>query len=282
MNEIKIDMFTHSDWFGNDIYVSLKGNVYCMYHFDDIKYLIMDMDMSLEELKNIEDFDRVTSEVLVYWMYGDDYLEDRFKQSVRTIVAEYEENPKEFFKKYNTKGRNQIGVDSMENKKELRTVSPAEFITAWNEMEQRWINEDNEDYTQKIYNQEINIELPLLGIKTKLWWCPHMVECFDDMFKSMIDDDYFKLLVEKEQCYSTGGGFWIAEVPFEYGDKSLVMVVDNEHSDEWAVYQNVIKDNGKFESVEYDELLVESCHSKNILPDWQIYYIRALQLLADR
>ena len=41
MNEIKIDMFTHSDWFGNDIYVSLKGNVYCMYHFDDIKYLIM-------------------------------------------------------------------------------------------------------------------------------------------------------------------------------------------------------------------------------------------------
>lgn len=166
--------------------------------------------------------------------------------------------------------------------KKIKTVSPAEFITAWNEMEQRWINEDNEDYTQKIYNQEINIELPLLGIKTKLWWCPHTVECFDDMFKSMIDDDYFKLLVEKEQCYSTGGGFWIAEVPFEYEDKSFVMVVDNEHSDEWAVYQNVLKDNGKFESVEYDELLEFTGNANNILPDFQIYYIRALQLLADR
>ena len=77
-----------------------------MYHFDDIKYLIMDMDMTIEELKNVEDFDRPTSEVLVYWMYGDDYLEDRFKQSVREIVSEYEENPKEFFKKYNTKNRN--------------------------------------------------------------------------------------------------------------------------------------------------------------------------------
>ena len=106
MVEMKVDMFIHSNWFGNDIYVSLNGNVYCMYHFDDIKYLIMDMDMTLEELKNIEDFDRPTSEVLVYWMYGDDYLEDRFKQSVQEIVAEYEENSKEFFKKYNTKNRN--------------------------------------------------------------------------------------------------------------------------------------------------------------------------------
>lgn len=101
-----MEEFMYSTWFGSDIYVSSNGNVYCMYHFDDIKYLIMDMDMTFEELKNIDDFDRPTSEVLVYWMYAEDYLEDRFKQSVREIVAEYEENPKEFFKKYNTKGRN--------------------------------------------------------------------------------------------------------------------------------------------------------------------------------
>lgn len=98
--------FIYSTWFGNDIYVSPNGNVYCMYHFDDVKYLIMDMDMTLEELKNVDDFDRVTSEVLVYWMYGENYLEDSFKKSVREIVAEYEQNPKVFFKKYNTKGRN--------------------------------------------------------------------------------------------------------------------------------------------------------------------------------
>ena len=100
------NMFMYSTWFGNDIYVSKDGNVYCMYHFDDVKYLIMDMDMTLDDLKNIDDFDRPTSEILVYWMYGEDYLEERFKQSVREIIAEYEENPKKFFKKYNTKERN--------------------------------------------------------------------------------------------------------------------------------------------------------------------------------
>lgn len=98
--------FIHSSWFATDTYISPNNNVYCLYHFDDAKYLIMDMDMTLEELKNIEDFDKSTSEVLVYWMYGEDYLEDRFKQSVREIIAEYEKEPKEFFKKYNTKGRN--------------------------------------------------------------------------------------------------------------------------------------------------------------------------------
>lgn len=170
--------------------------------------------------------------------------------------------------------------------KKIKTVLPTEFITAWNDMEKYWVNNDGDNdensYYNRIINQPINIELPLLGIKTELFWCPPTVECLDDMFKRMVEETYFDLLVEKEDCFNTGGGIWLAEVPFEYGDKSLVMVVDNEHSDEWAVYQNVLKDNGKYESVEYDELLVESCHSKNILPDWQIYYIRALQLLADR
>ena len=34
-----MEEFMYSTWFGNDIYVSPNGNVYCMYHFDDIKYL---------------------------------------------------------------------------------------------------------------------------------------------------------------------------------------------------------------------------------------------------
>ena len=103
---MKFDLFTRSSWFGNDIYVSLSGNIYCLYIFDGIKCLIMDEDMTFDELKDVDNFDRCTSEVMVYWMYSEDYMEDSFMQSVRDIVAEYEENPKEFFKKYNTKGRN--------------------------------------------------------------------------------------------------------------------------------------------------------------------------------
>lgn len=179
-----------------------------------------------------------------------------------------------------------VKVTEISKKKEIKIVSPAEFITVWSEMENYWMNNDGDNdensYYNRIINQPINIELPLLGIKTELFWCPPTVECLDDMFKRMVDEEYFNLLVEKEQCYYTGGGIWLSEVPFEYGGKSLVMVVDNENSDEWAVYQNVLKDNGKYESVEHDELLVSSCFSKNIFPDWQIYYIRALQLLADR
>lgn len=331
---MKVDMFTHSEWFGNDIYISSKDNIYCLYPFDGIKLLVVDEDMTFEHYKKViegTEEPKEMSNVLVYWMFADMDTEEQRHETIRKIVTEYEENPKEFFKKYNTKDRNQIGginmkeykvklnmseeytieannkeeaekiardkfgndylIDNVEvketnKKKEMRTVTPAEFITAWNDMEKYWINNDGDNdensYYNRIINQPINIELPLLGIKANFTWCPPTVECFDDMFKRMIEETYFDLLVEKEQCYYTGGGIWLAEVPFEYGDKSLVMVVDNEHSDEWAVYQNVLKDNGKFESVEYDELLVESCHSKNILPDWQIYYIRALQLLADR
>lgn len=99
-------MFMYSEWFGNEIYVSPSGNIYCLYPFDDVKYLIMDMDMTFDELKDVDNFDRCTSEVLVYWMYAEDYMQDSFMQSVRKIIEEYEENPKEFFKKYNTKGRN--------------------------------------------------------------------------------------------------------------------------------------------------------------------------------
>ena len=170
--------------------------------------------------------------------------------------------------------------------KKIKTVSPSEFITSWNEMEKYWVNNDGDDdensYYNKIINQEINIELPLLGIKANFTWCPTTVECFDDMFKQMIEETYVDLLVTKEDCFNTGGGIWLAEVPFEYGDKSLVMVVDNEDSTEWAIYQNVLKDNGKYESVEYDELMEFTGNANNILPDFQIYYIRALQLLADR
>lgn len=170
--------------------------------------------------------------------------------------------------------------------KKIKTVPPTEFITAWNDMERYWVNNDGDNdensYYNRIINQPINIELPLLGIKTELFWCPPTVECLDDMFKRMVEETYFDLLVEKEDCFNTGGGIWLAEVPFEYGDKSLVMVVDNEDSTEWAIYQNVLKDNGKYESVEYDELMEFTGNANDILPDFQIYYIRALQLLADR
>lgn len=170
--------------------------------------------------------------------------------------------------------------------KKIKTVSPAEFFTKWKEMEDYWVKNDGDmdenSYYNRIINQPINLELPLLGIKTELFWCPPTVECIDELYQRMIDETYIDLLVEKEQCNYTGGGFWIAEVPFEYADKSLVMVVDNEHTDIWAVYQNVLKDNGKYESVEYDELLVESLDANHIVEDWQIYYIKALQLLAER
>ena len=170
--------------------------------------------------------------------------------------------------------------------KKIKTVPPTEFITAWNDMEKYWVNNDGDNdensYYNRIINQPINIELPLLGIKTELFWCPPTVECLDDMFKRMVEETYFDLLVEKEDCFSTGGGIWLAEVPFEYGDKSLVMVVNNEDSSEWAIYQNVLKDNGKYESVEYEELMEFTGNANKILPDFQIYYIRALQLLADR
>jgi hypothetical protein len=101
------------------------------------------------------------------------------------------------------------------------------------------------------------------------------------MFAMMIDDEYFDLLVKEEQCYYTGGGIWLAEVPFEYDNESLVMVVDNEDSSVWAVYQNVLKDNGIYDSVEHSELLINSLDAAHIFPDWQIYYIKALQLLAN-
>lgn len=291
MKDIKIAMFTHSEWFGNDIYISPNDNIYCLYPFNNgICTLIMDENMKFETYKNIiegtEEPKEVMCGVMVYWMYSEVGTEEEIHETIRKIVAEYEENSESFFKKYNTKGRNQIGVDSMENKKELRTVSPAEFITAWNDMEKYWVNNDGDNdensYYNRIINQPINIELPLLGIKTELFWCPPTVNCFDDMFKKMIEETYVDLLVTKEDCFNTGGGIWLAEVPFEYGDKSLVMVVDNEDSTEWAIYQNVLKDNGKYDSVEYDELMEFTGNANDILPDFQIYYIRALQLLADR
>ena len=248
----------------------------------------MDEGMKFEQYKNIiegiEEPKDVMCGTMVYWMYSEMDSEEEIHKTVRDIVADYEANSKEFFKKYNSRDRLKEVV--VMEKKEMKMVSPAEFITQWKEMEDYWVKNDGDmdenSYYNQIINQPINIELPLLGIKTELFWCPPTVEGLDDIFARMIDDTYFDLLVEKEQCSYTGGGIWLAEVPFEYSDKFLVMVVDNEDSSVWTVYQNVLKGNGKWESVEYDELLVESGEANHVLPDWQIYYIRALQLLSER
>lgn len=173
-----------------------------------------------------------------------------------------------------------------DEKEKAKNVSPAEFITRWYEMKEYWLNNDGDDdensYYNRIVNQPINIELPLLGIKTELYWCPPTVECLDNMFQRMIDETYFNLFVEEKQCICTGGGIYLAKVPFEYNGKSYVMVVSSENSKEWAVYQNVLKDNGKYDAVEYDELMEFTGDANDIFPDFQIYYIEALQLLANR
>lgn len=286
---MQINMFMYSEWFRNNIYVSPNDNIYCLYPFNnDICLLIMDEGMKFEQYKNIiegiEEPKDVMCGTMVYWMYSEMDSEEEIHKTVRDIVADYEANSKEFFKKYNSRDRLKEVV--VMEKKEMKMVSPAEFITQWKEMEDYWVKNDGDmdenSYYNQIINQPINIELPLLGIKTELFWCPPTVEGLDDIFARMIDDTYFDLLVEKEQCSYTGGGIWLAEVPFEYSDKFLVMVVDNEDSSVWTVYQNVLKGNGKWESVEYDELLVESGEANHVLPDWQIYYIRALQLLSER
>ena len=291
MIEMKIDMFTYSEWAGNYIYVSPNNNVYGLYSFDNgMKTLIIDEDMSFNHYQDVVNERaelKEMSDVMVYWLYSEsNFNTEEFRQTIRYIVAEYEENPKEFFKKYNVKGRNQMRIDVVKGKKELRTVSNAEFITAWNDMEKYWAENDGDmdenSYYNKIINQPINIELPLLGIKTELFWCPPTVECFDDMFKRMIEDEYVDLLVKEEKCYYTGGGIWIAEVPFEYDGESLVMVAENIYSNEYAVYRNILKDNGKYDSVEYEELMKYTGNANEIEPDFQIYYIRALQLLANR
>lgn len=49
MKDIKIAMFTHSEWFGNDIYISPNENIYCLYPFNNgICTLIMDEDIKFE------------------------------------------------------------------------------------------------------------------------------------------------------------------------------------------------------------------------------------------
>ena len=285
---MKIDMFMHSEWFNNDIYVSPNENIYCLYPFNDgVCTLIMDEGMKIEQYKNIIEGNEEPGDTMcgsmVYWFYSELSSIGEFYKTVREIVAKYEENLEEFFKKYNSKNR--LDGNEIMEKKEMRTVSPAEFITKWNEMEKYWINDesdgDENSYYNKIINQDISIGLPLLGIKTNLFWCTPTVECLDDMFERMIEDEYFDLLVEEEKCYYTGGGIWLAEVPFVYNDKSMVMVVDNEDTNVWAVYENALKDNGIYDSVEHGELLINSSDAAHIIPDWQTYYIKALQLLAS-
>lgn len=213
-----------------------------------------------------------TWEVFVGFFAGASFINESFLNETDQIVKNYVDKfEEEHFKK---------------EEKKMRTVKSPEFIRMWNEMEQYWINNDGDNdessYYNRIINQDIIIELPLLGIRTELFWCPPTVEGIDEIIRRMIEDEYFDLLVQKETCYYTGSGIWIAEVPFLYDDKPMVMVVDNEDTNIWTVYQNALKDNGKWESVEYDELMVTSFDADHILPDFQKYYMRALQLLAER
>lgn len=60
------------------------------------------------------------------------------------------------------------------------------------------------------------------------------------------------------------------------------MVVDNKNSSEWTVYRNLLKDNDEYERVEHDALIAFTGNANDIFPEFQFYYIRALQLLANR
>lgn len=175
-------------------------------------------------------------------------------------------------------------VITEEVKKEIKSVSPSEFFTKWKEMLKVFNETFETDMArhETILNQQVNIELPALGIKTELPFCPPTIEALNKLYKELITDEYVGYIVQKEQYVCTGGGIYLAEVPFEYDNRNFVMVVNNEDSTEWAVYQNVLKYNGKYESVEYDELMEFTGNANNIYPDFQIYYIRALQLLANR
>lgn len=217
------------------------------------------------------DIDEDSEGEIVGWFWGAEIWRES-EMIISDIVDEYEKDK-------------ELNIIEKE-KKEIRTVSSAEFITKWNEMKKYWIENDGDmdenSYYNRIINQEIYIELPLLGIKANFGFCPPTVEEFDEMFERMIEDEYFDYLVEEERCFYTGGGIWLSEVPFVYGNESLVMVVDNEDSEVWTVYKNVLKDNGSYDSVEHGELMVKSANANEIEPDWQIYYIKALQLLANR
>lgn len=106
---MKKDTFSYSKWCNCEIYISKRDNVYCLYPFGDIKVLIMDEDITGKRLENIingnEELDENLSEVMVYWMYADKY-DDYYYETIRRIISEYEENPKKFYKEYNTKDRN--------------------------------------------------------------------------------------------------------------------------------------------------------------------------------
>lgn len=175
-------------------------------------------------------------------------------------------------------------VVTEEVKKEIKYVSMSEFFTKWKEMLKVFDDTFETDVARHeiILNQTVNIELQALGIKTEIPFCPQTIEALNKLYKELIADEYIEYIVQKEQCVCTGGGIYLAEVPFKYDDRNFVMVVDNENSTEWAVYQNVLKYNGKYDSVEYDELMNFTGNANDISPDFQTYYIRALQLLANR
>lgn len=101
-------MFIHSNWHGEDIYVSPKGKVYCLYIFGGNKCLIMDDDLTLEQLKIIDEvgdveFLDMQKEIPVTWIYADDYLKEGFKQAVIKLVEHYERDSDEFFKYINSR-----------------------------------------------------------------------------------------------------------------------------------------------------------------------------------
>lgn len=177
-------------------------------------------------------------------------------------------------------------IDIKEEKREMRMVSASEFFEEWKEMCRRFnetfFDEEKENIHNQIMNQPINIELPLLGIKTDVGFCPPVLEAMNKMYNLMLDDEYVELLVQEESCCHTGGGILLSEIPFEYHGLSLVMVVDSENTEEWTIYHNVLKDNGKYDSVEYDELVFKYGNSFDEESVFQKYYIRALQLLANR
>ena len=53
----------------------------------------------------------------------------------------------------------EMEVNNMEDNK-MRIVSPAEFITAWNEMEKYWINNDGDmDRSHMIFTSDVSLPL---------------------------------------------------------------------------------------------------------------------------
>lgn len=128
-----------------------------------------------------------------------------------------------------------------------------------------------------------NIKLTINDKKTEIIWGPETYECIESLLMCNNEQYYCdELLVKKEQCYYTCGGIWISEIPFELSNNYCVLVMDNDNKDVWTVYRNLYKNNTQYESVEYDELILES-GNVNEIPDRYIKYcIKAQSLLLEK